>query len=149
MKKLMDWMNRTLALVALLLMLGPVFAPAAHAISNPLSLTFGSHTFVVPFKQVDATQLYSFKEGRGLPGLQTVLYSYKSGVHFDIGAGPLLGSSSVVPFVSAQFLLPKNVFDPSVGPIWLGPWVGRQFRSAKLGTSQVTLWGLNASIALW
>lgn len=132
------------------LLLALLFAASpAFAISNPLSLTLGNHTFVIPFKAVDATQLYSFKEGKGLPGLQTVLYSYKNVIHADLGAGPLLGSSSVVPFVSVQFLLPKAAFDPSVGPIWIGPWVGRQFKNAALGTPQVTLYGLNASVNLW
>jgi hypothetical protein len=122
---------------------------SAFAFENSLSFKAGNHAFTVPFKQLDVTQLYSFKEGKGFPALQTVVYDYKARAHVAFGAAPVIGSSNAVPFVSGQVLLSKGIFDPSVGPMWLGVWVGKQFKSAALDQPEKTMWGINASVALW
>lgn len=102
----------------------------------------GGADFLVPLKIVSATQLYSFKEGKGFPALETTLIE-KRRFKFSAGAAAELGTSVNVPFVAFSTRLSRSFFDTANNQLYFGVWVGKP--SDKKGA----IWGLAASTELW
>lgn len=134
---------KKLGLVALVLT--TIFAAGprpAYAATNPLAARFGQHVFLVPFQKVSGTQLYSFHDGKGFPGLETALYSFQK-FQVTFGAAATLGTSSAVPFLGAQFTLPARFFDTSNNALLFGAYAARE-----QGRKGLTV-GIKASTPLW
>jgi hypothetical protein len=102
----------------------------AHAREGDIEFTTpGGHTFKLPFQSVDATQLYSFREGRGFPGLQTVLYaSPRKKFQASFGAAAELGESRAVPFAGAQWKLTERLFRVDDNRLMFGVAAAKHFR---------------------
>lgn len=123
--------------------LSAAFGPRpAYAATNPLHITIGGTDFVLPLQKVSGTQLYSFRDKKGYPGLETVIVS-RSRAELSIGAAPVLGTSFNVPFVAFQFRLPRRFFDVSNNDLMFGAWVGQESDKKR------TTWGIKASVPLW
>lgn len=130
-------MNK-LKLVVLLAFL-PCLSQAA---TNPLAVHFGGHAFLVPLQTFGATQLYSFRDGKGFPGLETAVYTFKK-FQVTFGAAATLGTSNAVPFVGAQFTLPAKFFDTKNNSLLFGVYAGKE-----QGRKGLTV-GIKASQPLW
>ena len=118
----------------------PVFAA-----TSPIRFQVGEHSFVLPMQNVSGTQLYSFREGKGFPGLESVIYSYKK-TQVTAGAAAELGTSKAVPFVGFQFRLPAKFFDTSNNNLYFGAFAAKHpSRKSWRGVEG----GLKASVPLW
>lgn len=120
---------------------------ARSAMAEPIHLTTDFGDFILPFQVVNGTQLYSFKEGKGFPGVETVLWG-KGRYEFTFGAAPVLGTDVNVPFICLQHCLNPKIFDTSNNDLQFGVWVGRPSRRLN-DEKPRTLWGIKASIPLW
>lgn len=112
------------------------------AYAESISTNLGGNTFVLPFQEVNATQLYSFEDGKGYPGLETVL-ARRGRYQLTFGAAPVLGTSVNVPFVALQHRLNPSIFDTSNNDLQFGLWAG------KPSEGKSWTWGVKASTALW
>jgi hypothetical protein len=130
----------TLALLAL--------AGAVSAATNPIAFNLGGTLFVLPFQKVSATQLYSFKEEKGFPAVETVLVS-RGKAQLTFGAAPVLGSEASVPFVALQTRLSEKFFDTSNNALMFGVWVGQVSGDKAVGRKARNVWGIKASVPLW
>lgn len=128
------------------------FLLAAAAQAEPLAVTTKAGTFYLPLQVVNGTQLYSFKEGKGFPGAETVLWStgkrdvsgnYVPRAQVTFGAAPVLGTAVNVPFTGFQFRLKEPFFDPQGNSVLFGAWLGLP------SDSKTFTWGVKASIPLW
>ena len=117
-------------------------ACCSYAATKPISIQVGQHSFILPFQKVTATQLYSFRDGKGFPGLETVLYSYQK-FQVTFGAAAVLGESKDVPFAGAQFTLPSALFDTGNNSLLFGVYAGKE-----TGKKGLTV-GIKASTPLW
>lgn len=127
----------------LIVVLFAVLASAhAFAATNPLSIQVGAHTFVLPLQKVSGTELYSFRDGKGFPALETVLYNYKK-FQVTFGAAAVLGTTQNVPFLGAQFVLPTKFFDTTNNDLLFGAYAGKEH-----GKKGLTV-GIKASKPLW
>lgn len=133
----------------LALVLGPVFAPAVKA--DDIAFKVGRHSIIIPFKQVSATELYSFREGKGFPALESVVFlSHRKKFQGTIGAAAELGASKAVPFLGANWRLPESLFDLKNNQFYFGAAIAKRFDDDPKYKSwrgiEVTL---KASHALW
>jgi hypothetical protein len=124
----------------MLILLSAVLGAAVHA--EDVAVRLGESDFIIPLKQVDATQLYSFKEGKGYPAVESVLARRKTW-KLSVGAAAELGKGVNVPFVSASTRLSPIFFDTGNNDLYFGLWVGNPSHGDKV------IWGLSASTALW
>lgn len=114
----------------------------AHAATLPLSVDVFGTTFILPLQKVSAVQLYSFRDKKGYPALETVLAS-KWKWQLSAGAAVVLGESKNVPFASLKTRLSPRFFDTTNNEIFFGAWVGQESKTKR------TTWGLSASVPLW
>ncbi len=124
-------------------------ALAGAAKAEPIQFTTGGgHAFVLPLQSVSGTQLYSFREGKGFPALESVLYvSPRKKFQATFGAAAELGRSVAVPFAGAQWRLSERFFDTSDNDLYFGLALAKHPDSAKSWRGvEVTL---KASTALW
>lgn len=128
-----------LAVLAALVVGGP---REAYAATDPLKVRVGATDFLLPLQKVSGTQLYSFRDKKGYPGLETVVVMRGTG-QLTVGAAPVLGTSENVPFVGVQFRLPARFFDLSNNELMFGAWVGRESDQKR------ATWGIKATIPLW
>lgn len=126
----------------ILVVLGGLLAGPVRAASNPVHVTLGQTAFILPLQMVGATQLYSFDDGKGYPGVETVLVERKQ-IQLTFGAAPVLGTSANVPFLGLQARLPEKFFDTANNSLWFGAWVGQASNSKRVS------WGLKATVPLW
>lgn len=122
-----------------------VFLAAVHplfAATNPIAFRLGQNTFLLPFQKVGGTQLYSFRDGKGFPGLETSLYTYQK-FSLTFGAAAVLGQSTAVPFLGAQFVLPSRFFDTQNNDLLFGGYVAKE-----QGRKGLTV-GIKCSKPLW
>lgn len=133
-------------ILAAAVILAPLFTPVAH--SEPIALETAVGTFVLPFQVVNGTQLYSFKEGKGFPGAETVLYS-KGRYQVTFGGAPVLGSDVNVPFVGVQHRLNPAIFDTGDNELQFGVWAGKPSHALEEGKKPSIVWGVKASVPLW
>lgn len=113
--------NLSKIIVLAVLGFGPL-CPAVHA--DPISVDVGGLTLVLPFQEVNGTQLYSFKEGRGFPGVETNLVRRGDGALVFGGATSTAGSVAF-PFVGFNIRLPASLFDKSNNDLKFGIFYGR------------------------
>lgn len=139
-------MKKASIVKALITALGITFICMARsnvfAATNPIAFRVGAHSFILPFQKVSGTELYSFQDEKGFPGLETVLYSYQK-FQVSFGAAAVLGSSKDVPFIGAQFRLPSSLFDVSNNDLLFGAFLGKESGHKGL------ILGLKASTKLW
>lgn len=133
-------MNKIKGLILSVFLAGPLMVPAVQA--EDVAFRLGRNDFLVPFKQVDATQLYSFEEGKGFPAVQSILARRKTW-QLSVGAAAVLGTGVNVPFVSVATRLSPRFFDTGNNDLYFGIWVGKPSSGGK------ALYGLSASTALW
>jgi len=133
-------MNKIKGLI-LFLAFGTFFS-LANASSNAIKARIGETDFILPFQVVNATQLYSLKDGKGYPGAETVLVAHGR-YQLTAGAAPILGTDVNVPFVGFQHRLNPEIFDTSNNDLQFGVWAGKP----SVGKSWT--WGIKASIQLW
>lgn len=112
------------------------------AATNPIAFKVGQNSFLVPFQKVSGTQLYSFHDGKGFPGLETTLYSFQK-FQVTFGAAATLGTSNAVPFIGAQFRLPEKFFDVGNNDLMFGAYAAKE-----QGRKGLTV-GIKASTNLW
>lgn len=124
-------------LLTLALLAGPTWAMA-----EKLSFQAGETLFTAPLLVVNATEVYSFREGKGYPGLETVLVRRGNFIG-TFGAAAVLGESQNVPFVSVQTRLSPKFFDTSNNELLFGVWVGKEPKKRGLTA------GLLATVPLW
>ncbi len=136
-KQVKVFISIILGMGAFLLAVHPLFAA-----TNPIAFKVGQNSFLVPFQKVSGTQLYSFRDGKGFPGLETALYSFQK-FQVTFGAAATLGTSNAVPFVGAQFTLPARFFDTSNNAILFGGY------AAKEEGRKGFVYGIKASTPLW
>lgn len=110
--------------------------------AEDIKFSAGGNDFILPFQQVQAVQLYSFDEGKGFPGAETVLVS-RGRSHVSFGAAPVLGTNVNVPFLSVSTRLTERLFDTNDNELFFGAWVGRASKGKD------TLWGISCSTKLW
>jgi hypothetical protein len=133
-------MNKIKWLMLLLAVaLGPTWAQAEPLKLGPL---------LVPFQVMNGTELYSFREGKGFPAAETVLYM-KGRYQLTLGAAAVLGTDVNVPFLGIQHRLNPNIFDTSDNDVQFGAWVGKASRRLPGDDRPEWLYGLKASIPLW
>lgn len=99
-------------------------------------------TAVLPLQIVSGVQLYSPEEGKGYPGVETVLVERKTW-RLAVGAAPVLGTSVNVPFASLSTRLSPKFFDISDNQLYFGAWAGKPSDGKKM------IYGVCASIPLW
>jgi len=128
-------MKKLLALITLLLPMVAQAKPVEFKLSDKT-------TFILPLQVVQAVQLYCPEEGKGFPGLETVLVERKSW-RLSAGAAPVLGTDVNVPFVSVSTRLSPVIFDTSDNTIYFGVWAG------KPSNKRHAVFGLSAGIPLW
>ena len=94
----------------------------AYASSDPIRFEFaGGHALLLPLQNVAGTELYSFKQGKGFPALESVLYMTPSRkFNITAGAAAELGTTSAVPFAGFGFRLPQRFFDTSNNDLYFG-----------------------------
>lgn len=116
----------SVVLAAALLACGP---RPAYAATKPLGIQFGGgHLLELPFQNMNGTELYSVREGKGYPALESVLYqSPRRRTQVSIGAAAELGASKAVPFVGAQLRLPEKFFDTSNNDLFFGVAAAKHF----------------------
>ena len=130
-------MKKLIVLLFAVMAVVPTFAA-----SKPLSVALGAHTFILPLQKVSGTELYSFKDGKGFPALETVLYSYQK-FQVTFGAAAVLGTTQNVPFLGAQFVLPSKFFDTVNNDLLFGVYAGKEHEKHGLTV------GIKASKPLW
>lgn len=143
-------MNKVKGLILLaVLALGPTWAQAGDAVSinslaapQDVAFRFGRNDFIVPLREVEATQLYSFKEGKGYPAVESVFARRKTW-KLSVGAAAELGTGVNVPFLSVSTRLSDKFFDTGNNDLYFGAWVGKPSKGEKV------LWGISASTKLW
>lgn len=141
-------MNKIKGLILLgALFLGPIFAPAAHG-ATPLQVETAAGTFILPLQVAKVTELYSFKEGRGFPALETVLWT-KGTWEATGGAAAVIGTDVNVPFLGVQKKLSARFFDTSNNDIRFGAWVGKPSQRLEPDAKARWIWGVKASVPLW
>ncbi len=126
--------------------LAPVLVPTVRA--EEIKIDTAAGAFILPFQIVKGTQLYSFAEGKGFPGAETVLW--KGGRYeATFGAAPVIGTETNVPFFGIQHRLNPAIFDISNNELEFGVWVGKP--SHRLNDQQRPrwVWGIKASVPLW
>jgi hypothetical protein len=128
-----------LALVALVAAL--MSAPKVYA--DPLSVKLSEKTtMILPLQIVSGVQLYSPEEGKGFPGVETVLLQRLTW-RLSVGAAPILGTDVNVPFASVATKLSPKFFDTSNNDLYFGVWAG------KPSNGKHVIFGVSASVALW
>ena len=131
-------MQKLLAVLAVILWAGLESPTWAESVSVDI---FGN-TFVLPLKEVNGLQLYSPELGKGFPGIETTLIRRKTW-RLSVGAAPVLGTSSNVPFVSVATRLSPDYFDISNNDLYFGVWAGKPSNIDR------AVFGVAASVALW
>lgn len=131
-------------LVALVVHL--MFGAFAH--SDPIAVSTKVGKFILPLQVVNATQLYSFKEGKGFPAVETVLWARRT---FELtgGAAAILGTDTNVPFMGIQTRLSEKFFDTAGNSLRFGFWIGLPSRAIGDADKPKPVWGIKSSIALW
>jgi hypothetical protein len=132
--------NKIKGLILAAFLAGPIWAPAVKA--EDVAFRLGENDFIVPLRQVEAVQLYSFGEGKGYPAVESVL-ARRSTWKVSVGAAAELGTGVNVPFLSAATRLTPRFFDTGNNDLYFGVWVGRPSKGDRV------LWGVSASTALW
>lgn len=124
-------------------LLGAILLLAAVGVkAEPVSVTLGRNTFILPLQVVSGVQLYSIDEGKGYPALETVLVE-RGDFHFSVGAAPVLGTNANVPFASVQTRLSPKLFDTNNNDLFFGVWAG------KPSNQKDWAWGLSCSVEIW
>lgn len=131
---------------ALAILVGLAAGPRP-AYATDIALDTAVGTFILPFQVVNGTQLYSFKEGKGYPGAETVLWR-KGKFQATFGAAPVLGTDTNVPFVGVQTRLSPVVFDTSNNELQFGAFAGKPSRRNDPDKPR-WVFGIKASIPLW
>src|SRR3990167_5975275 len=128
--------------VAGMVMMGGMATQPPKVEVKTVKVDTGFGSFYLPFQVVNGTQLYSFKDGRGYPGAETVLASCWR-YQLTAGAAPVLGTDVNVPFVAIQHRLNPNIFDTSDNELQFGVWAG------KPSVGKRWTLGVKASVPLW
>lgn len=138
-------MNKMKSLLLSVLAL-PIFLAAAQA--EPIAVDLGGNKFILPFQVVNGTQLYSFEEGKGFPGAETVL-AVRGRYQLSFGAAPVIGTDVNVPFVAIQHRLNPAIFDTSDNELQFGVWAGKPSRRLDGDKRPKWIWGIKASVPIW
>ena len=121
----------------------------AYASNDPIRFEFaGGHALLLPLQNVAGTELYSFRQGKGFPALESVLYATPSR-RFNISAGAAaeLGTSHAVPFAGIGFRLPQRFFNTDNNDLYFGAAFAKPSDAPKSWRGvEVTL---KASKPLW
>ncbi len=115
---------------------------AVKAATDPIHVDVGGYSFILPLQKADAVQLYSLRDKKGFPGLETVVCA-KGRLQLTLGAAPVLGTSKNVPFASVTTRLSPVFFDTSNNDLRFGVWIGKESGQKK------ATWGLSATVPLW
>lgn len=96
----------------------------------------------LPLREVSATELYSFEEGKGYPAVETILATTKD-VRWTAGVAAQLGTSVNVPFGGLELRLSRRFFQVDDNDLYFGVWAGRP------SDRREWIWGLKASTKLF
>ncbi len=130
------------------LMLLGLLLGAGQAQAKPIAVQLGGNTFFLPFQVVNGTQLFSFEEGKGFPGAETVL-AQRGRYQLTFGAAPVLGTDVNVPFLAIQHRLNPAFFDTSDNELQFGAWVGKPSHRLEQDKKPRLVWGIKASVPIW
>lgn len=99
------------------------------AYADDIAFQFANgHNIVVPFRQVSFTELYSLREGKGFPAVESVLFlSARKKFQGTFGAAAELGVSKAVPFLGANWRLTERLFDTSNNLLYFGFAAAKRF----------------------
>jgi len=128
-------MKKLLALLVLLVPLAGYAEPVSVKLSEKTTL-------ILPLQVVQGVQLYCPEEGKGFPGLETVLVERLTW-RLSAGAAPILGTGVNVPFMSVATRLSPKFFDTTDNSLYFGVWAG------KPSNGKHVIFGISASVSLW
>lgn len=110
--------------------------------AETLSVNILGLDWLLPFQETNASQLYSFEEGRGFAAIETNLAKRGDGALVFGGATSTAGSPAF-PYIGVNIRLPSPPFDISDNELTFGPWIGRDSGAKE------TFWGVKASLGLF
>ena len=125
------------------LVLAMVFGMVGSVMAEPVSVKLSEKTtLILPLQVVQGVQLYCPEEGKGFPGVETVLLESGSW-RLSAGAAPVLNTEVNVPFVSLTTRLSPKFFDTSDNQLYFGGWAG------KPSNGKHVIFGVSCSMQLW